>query len=627
MYYDGVMEKQLQDAIKQAVKTAYDVDLQEVHLEHPENPLFGDFSTNVALLLIKYVDQPALLIAKKLAYELNQMELSIKIGEKMVPLFKSIDFAPPGFLNFTLSVDWLKNVLWEISEEGKTYGARDFLDGHKVMIEYTDPNPFKVFHIGHLMTNAIGESLAGIHEFLGAEVYRVNYQGDVGMHVAKSLWGLLNKMEEDDISLADLEQKPLVERVAYLGAAYAKGATAFKDNEKAVSEMKGINFQAYLAAQEMLIETENWEPVIDFKAFVDKEKQVFDYEQVKEAYIKGREWSLDYFETIYSRLGSEFEHYYFESKVGELGLDIVNNNIDNGVFEKDDGAVIFKGETFGLHTRVFANSLGLPVYEAKDLGLAFLKSQDVEYDSSIIVTANEINTYFEVVLKAMSLINPDLAAKTKHLGHGMMKFKEGKMSSRTGKIIGGEDLVNEVRDVVLEKMKTSETNTVPSDQLEETADKISVAAVKYTILKNGIGNDISYDPDAITSLQGNTGPYLLYTHARTNSVLEKAYGDNKKEGFEKYEYAEDLAAQESEVLRHIYKFPEVVGLSGERLAPNLIATYLHDLAQKYNTLYAELPINTASPGERELRLHITYCVRQVLRNGLRLLGIPVVDKM
>ena len=620
----------LRDRLQEVIKDVYDLDIKDVPIEHPENRDFGDLATSIPLVLAARVKQDPLEIAKKLVYELDKSPLTFASGDKIAPIFTKVETAPPGFINLTLSTDWLNSVLFSIALGEVNYGAVDIWFGRKIMVEFTDPNPFKVFHIGHVMTNTIGESLARIFEFLGADVKRANYQGDVGIHVANSIWGLIKKMRKDNLTLIDLEKMELKNRVVYLGQAYSLGATAYEEDESAKKEIQMLNNYIYVLAQKILTEEEEtWITAVDYESLVKGKEPPFNLEQVMSLYRAGRKWSLEYFETLYKILGTKFDHYYFERQAGEVGWKMVKEHIADGVFKEDQGAVIFEGEKYGLHTRVFINSMGLPVYEAKDLGLAAMKFDDFAYDRSFIITGNEVNEYFMVVLKALAQIDADLAAKNTHIGHGMMVLKHGKMSSRTGDIIAGEELLDVVKGKVMEKMSQAEDAVVEGKYLDDTAQKVAVASVKYSILKSGIGSDITYDEEEATDLIGNTGPYLLYTYTRARSVLEKAnYTDKKGQAMTEYEPDLELSVEEKDVLRHIYKFSEQVKLAGERLAPNLIAGFVFELAQRFNTFYAKIPIIKAPTKQEKLfRLHLTAAVAQVMHDGLYLLGIPVVDKM
>ncbi len=628
MFYDlrMLLSKTIQEKISKTIEEEFKINVEydEIHVEHPQNETFGDFSSNVAFTLSKSLKQSPSDIAKKLVYGIMKNPPTFNVNETNHDVFEKIEAVDPGFVNFTLSSEFL------VAEVSKDSSFNTVLEknskigpfrGKKVLIEYTDPNPFKEFHIGHVMTNTIGESLARLIKFSGGEIYKVNYQGDVGMHVAKAVWGLIEKMKEEGAALTDLEQKNTQEKAIYLGQAYAKGAAAYKNDEKVIEEIKDINYYVFLAAQKLLVE-QGWEKRVDYKQFISNFSQE-KYEEVTSIYQKGRQWSLDYFEALYDKLGTEFDTYYFESKVSEYGLGIIDEGLKQGIFTEDDGAIIFKGDKYGLHTRVFVNSQKLPTYEAKDLGLAKLKNEDYSYDLSYIVTNDEVAEYFKVVLKALSLLEKDLASKTIHVPHGNMVLTSGKMSSRTGDVVSALELIDDTKSKIYAQMEVSKKsknkNDVNSDKI---AEDLSIGAIKYDILKYGIGKDITYDSAAASSILGNTGPYIQYTRARASTVIEKA-------GNHVYKY-EDVKLDDAEavVLRHLVKLNEVVFRSADEVSPNHVCEYLFELASKFNTFYNDLPIlNAESDVKKNLRLHITKQVSDTLNIGLWLLGIKAPDKV
>ncbi len=281
---------------------------------------------------------------------------------------------------------------------------------------------------------------------------------------------------------------------------------------------------------------------------------------------------------------------------------------------------MFRGENFDkkLHTRVFINKEGLPTYEAKELGLSKIKNDIYAYDKSIIVAANEINEYFKVLLKAMSLVFPDFAEKTKHLSHGMLRLPEGKMSSRTGNIISAESLINQVKEKVLEKMKDGE---ISESEKPVIAEVISIGAIKYSVLHQAIGGDIVFDFDKSISFEGDSGPYLQYSAVRAQSLLNKAEGivkisDNLPEGWET-----------TNLERLLERFPDVVVRAGTEYAPHYIATYLIEIAGEFNSFYASHKIIDDGDMTSPYRLALTQTFHQVMVSGLNLLGIKVPEKM
>lgn len=630
MNFIDIIKKDLQEVVQHL----YDIKLDtlDIHVERPGNKLWGDYASNISLTIANSLKQSPMKIAKDICYRFEEIEHTLVLNEIKYKVYEKIDFQAPGFINFTFS-DYLllsQDVLTiENLQNGDKYNSTGLFRGQNVLLEYTDPNPFKVFHIGHLMSNAIGESLSRIIEFKGAKVKRANYQGDVGMHISKSIWGALKKMKEERISLVDLEKKDLEKRMVFLGQAYSLGASEFEINDEAKDEMKEINAQVYLAAQEMLKEDENWTPIIDYSKYLPTVTK-YPFDVIKEIYIKGRKWSLEEFENLYKKLGTNFDYYFFESKVGEYGYKIVQSGIQKGIFESNDGAIIFRGEKYGLHTRVFINSLGFPVYEAKDLGLAFLKYETYKYDKSYIITANEIDEYFKVVIKAMEQLDENLAAKTVHIGHGVMKFKEGKMSSRKGDVVTGKTMLEDAKQAILSQMHLSET-PLSRESADEIAEKMSVTAVKYSILKHNAQKDIIYDQSSAIAVTGNTGPYLQYTHARTMSIIDKTDMPASETLVDlSYVYIKNhsLAEQELSLLRHLLHFDEVIERSATELTPGTICDYLFDLCQRFNSMYNDLSIlNAENEGSKNLRLYITKIVENKLKLGLWLLGIEALDRV
>lgn len=532
------MKEKLQSIITEALKSL-SLESAGFSVEHPTDLKMGDYSTNVA---IKYG---------------HKDEIVRYIVQNKPEGIEKIELAGLGFINFYLSKEFFKKSLEEIIEKGENFGRGEHAKGMKVMVEYTDANPFKDLHIGHLMSNAVGETVSRIIEWNGAEVNRANYQGDAGIHIAQAVYGMIKGAQDP----------------------YVFGNKAFNESEEVEKEIKEINKKIY-----------------------DKSDP-----QINELYQKGREESLKKFEEIYKKLGTKFDFYFFESETAKIGEKIVEENIGK-VFEESDGAIVFRGEKFdpSLHTRVFINSQRIPTYEAKDLGNAKNKHDHYPYDLSVVVTGNEIKEYFRVMLEALRQIYPELASKTKHLPHGILRLSTGKMSSRTGDVITAEALIEEVT----AKVKGNEA--------------VAIGAIKYMILRQAIGNDIIFDIEKSVSTEGDSGVYLQYAYARTNSLLEKA---NKK-------FDANVPRENThEIERLLYRFPEVVERAGREYSPHYITTYLTELAGSFNNFYAHEQIidNPASPAGRSLespyRLAIAKAFNIVMKNGLTILGIPTPERM
>lgn len=537
-------------------------------VEYPADFTHGDYSTNVALALAKSTGSSPRDLAEKIKEVLT---------EGKIERVEKIEVAGAGFINFFLETEYFKKTIEQILEEKERYGRNLIWHGKKVMVEYTDPNPFKVFHIGHLMSNAIGESLSRLIEFSGAEVRRANYQGDVGLHVAKTLWGL-----------AELGGDP--KDVEALGAAYVEGARAYEESEGAKEKIENIN-----------------------KALYAKDPALAG------VYQAGRETSLRHFEEIYKKLGTVFNFYFFESEVAARGMELVKKHRD--IFVESDGALVFRGEEVDktLHTRVFINKMGLPTYEAKEIGLAHEKYERYRFDESISITANEQSDYFRVVLAAIKKIAPELGEKMRHVAHGLLRFASGKMASRKGNVITGESLIADVEKLAREKMETS-THLAEEEQITISTE-IAVGAIKYSILKQSIGKDIIFDFEKSLSFEGDSGPYLQYTYARSQSILAKAQevGLGAK--------ISDLS-DGVEIAKRAERFPSEVARALQDYAPQRICTYLIELASAFNAYYAQNKIvDLEQKSVSENRIALTAAVGQVLKNGLWLLGMKAPERM
>ncbi len=540
-------------------------------LEHPADLAHGDYATNAALVAAKRAGKNPRVVAE---------ELVRHIAQKLPGTVAKVEVAGPGFVNFHLSNSFFGGSIENAAALGESWGAHRALAGVKTIVEYTDPNPFKEFHIGHLVPNTVGESVSRLLAFSGAEVERANYQGDVGLHVAKAVWKLL-------------EDGKLPTSAAELGRAYAAGERAYESDAQAKADIIALNKKIYERSDA----------------------------RVNEFYDAGRKLSLDYFETIYKVLGTQFDQYFFESEASPVGSAIVRAHTGT-VFTESDGALVFHGEKVGLHTRVFINSEGLPTYEAKELGLAKLKFDRSPYDLSVVVTGNEITEYFKVLLAAMREVFPELAEKTKHVPHGMLRLATGKMSSRTGDVIPVLELIREVAGAAKEKMRASDVADT-----ESVAERVAVGAVKYAILRQGTGRDTVFDFDRALSLEGDSGPYLMYALARALSVLRKASGVRAlfTRMFSSAS-ASKSSVEISEVERLLYRFPEVVERAAFEYEPHYVTTYLTALAGAFNSWYASTRILGAGE-ESAYRIDITRAFAATMRNGLALLGIPVLERM
>jgi arginyl-tRNA synthetase len=522
---------------------------------------FGDFATNIALQLSKQLDQNPRAIANQIIAKLSHKDI------------KSLSIAGPGFINLALTDKALIALTIETPAQS--------LKGQIILAEYSDPNPFKPLHAGHLYTTLVGDMIARLTEVAGAKTTRINYGGDVGLHVAKSMWAILRELESE--SLTKLEAIPEADRASWLGARYVEGNNAYEDNTSAKTEITELNKRIYMIHDQA-----------DYTSPFAK------------IYWTCRTWSFDYFAVLYAGLQvTPFDRYLPESEVTPLGLKTVREQLTKGVYQESKGAIIFDGESKGLHTRVFINSEGLPTYETKEVGLSLTKWHDYSFDKSIIITANEQEEYMKVVLASIAEFAPKPAERTRHIVHGVVKLQGGvKMSSRKGNIVSALDILEAAR----EAGKATGTNP--------TEDTI-LAAVKYAFAKNRIGSDIAYDPTESVALEGNSGPYLQYAHARARSIIAKSTL--------KPVPLTGLEAGERTLLRKIGEYSGVVDRSVTDLMPHHICTYLYELAQIFNRFYESNRV--IGDAREEIRLQLMTAYANTLKDGLTLLGITAPHSM
>ncbi len=587
------MIEQIRSQISETFKK---IGIQDAELTTPPKPDMGDFAFPCFQIAKKESKNPAE-IATELSERLN--ELFTKEDMRQSSLVSEVRAFGP-YVNFFLdNKEFAIYVLSGIEESGGNYGKLDVGKNKKVVVEFGCPNPLKVFHLGHLKNLITGDSVVRIFENAGYEVVRVNYQGDVGMHIAKALYGLsaLDGQSFDEIlqKMKEMENKPLPERVEFLGSAYARGAKHFDSDDEGKADVVEYNKKVYSADPE-----------------------------IQEVYNLARQWSLDYFDTIYQRLGSRFDQLYFESQVFERGKELVEIGLEKGIFKKSDGAVIFEGSKHGLHDRVFINSQGYPTYEGKDMGLGEMHFEDHNPDMVVHVVGKEQTGYFQVVFKALEHLFPNTKDKEYHLPGGYLQLKgEKKMSSRTGNVVSGEELLAQVESGVRDIMKENEL-----ENKDEVVEKVSQAVLKYAMLKSDVTQDVAFDMEESITFSGDSGPYLLYIVARIKSILRKAQGvEDKMTSDFRLQTSDSVNSEEKQLLLQLAQYPEVTRDAVDQYDPSKIAKYIFDLAQLFNAFYHACPVLQAADELRSFRLQLIQAVGQVMESGLNLLGIEVVGEM
>lgn len=546
---------------------------KEPEVTQPKDISKGDFTTNIAFLASKELKKSPQDIAEEIVVKLSHLEYLEKIE------------VVKGFINFWISNNFLSASLNKLLEQGYQ-PENTSLQGQKVMVEYAHPNTHKEMHIGHMRTLITGEAISRLLESQGSKVFRANYQGDIGPHVSKALYGIQKIMKYRGLALEEIKKWSHKDKAHLLGEGYVIGSSDYEGHKE---EIDAINSSLYKKSEDL------W-PL----------------------YEETRRWSLDYYQDFYTRFYTRFDRLFFESEMAECGKKIVLENMPK-VFTQDQGALIFSGEKYGLHTRVFVTKDGNPTYEGKEMCNALTQYQTFPFDKKIHVVASEQKGYFEVVFKALELIDPKkFKDKQIHLSMGMVQLSDRKISSRTGEVLTVDWLVDEVKEKVNEMLKEGR---IKADDKEKVAEQITIGAIKYSVLKVGVGQNVAFDIQKSVSLDGDSGPYLQYTYARTRSVLAKTGAKPEKMEIGKSK----LETEEENLLRLIYRYPQIVEEAALKYSPNVLASYLFDVAQSFNLFYQKHKILGSET--ENLRIFIALITARVLKLGLETLGIETPEQM
>ncbi|MFA6525798.1 MAG: arginine--tRNA ligase [Candidatus Buchananbacteria bacterium] len=547
-----------------------EIDKSKLEITRPPEPGMGDFSV------------PCFYLTKLLRISPNQIAQELKDKIRPKGMIKSVQNLGP-YLNFYLNDKLLPaKVLKEIEKKGSAYGAIKS-DKEKVMIEYSQPNTHKEFHIGHLRNVVLGSSLVNLYRFFGKKVIAANYIGDIGSHVAKTLWAL-DKFHKD-------EPEPAEHKGQYLGKLYTEAVNlceASEENKKEAAEV-----QKKLESGDKYF-TALWK--------------------------KTRTWSLEEFDGIYKTLGVKFDKFFYESEVEKPGKLMVAELLEKKIAERSQGAVIIDLDKYGLKQLLLLKSDGSSLYSTKELALAKLKFEKYKIDASYVVIDSRQSFYFKQFFKTLEVIG--FKKKTALIAYEFVTLAEGAMSSRKGNVVLFEDFFGEMLKAAEEETKKRHEDW-PEEEVKKTAEKIALSAIKFSMIKSGRSNAIVFDMQEALSFDGYTGPYLQYTVTRINSILRKAESNNVKSA----DYLLLTEQHEKELIIKLAQFPEIIADAAAEFEPSQLAQYLFELAKKFSSYYQEVPILKSKENIRDARLALIVSVRQVLINGLAILGIDTVERM
>ncbi len=557
------IKKELENSLRKNIDPENKLDIEIVFSRPPDFKL-GDIATPLSFELAKKLKKNPIQIAKDIA--------------ETIVLPKGIEKAETtgGYINFFFDRKYFsKETIKKIIIDDKNYG-KGSKKKEKVMVEYSQPNTHKSFHIGHLRNVCLGDSLSNIMEFSGYETVRSNYIGDVGAHVAKCIWGYM-KFYDGII--------PKENKGDFLGKVYSEADKKLKESEEYQEEYKTV-----------------------LKNLYDEDKRTM------EIWSMTRQWSLEEFNRIYDELGVNFDIFLYESEVKEEGTKIARELLEKSIATNKDGAVIVDLKEFGLDEFVILRSDGTALYSTKDLALAKRKFEDFKIDLSLYVVGSEQKFYFKQLFKTLELMGFSQAKRCYHLSYELVMLEEGKMSSREGNVVLYSELKEFVKKEALNQVR--ERNISNAENISEI---VTIGALKYSMMKDN-NKRIIFNWKKALDFEGDTAPYIQYAHARASSIL------NKIDGL-KLEFDIDyLNEKEYKLLFMLSEFPEIVHKASVDYRPDYVSNYVYDIAKCFNEFYHECHVLNAETN-KDFRIALVKSTKIVLRNSLNLLGIKAPEEM
>ena len=595
-----ILETTLAQELKVVLKELYNIDIEaDASVVQPTRKEFEGDMTIVVFPYVKLARKAPDAVAKEIGDKLCE-RLDCLTGYNVVK----------GYLNLSIADNFWRDQLRD-GHANEAYGIFAPCEEAPVLIEYSSPNTNKPLHLGHVRNNLLGHSVSQILKACGHPVVQVNLVNDRGIHICKSMVAWLRYGNGETPESAHIKGDHLV------GNYYVVFDKHYKE-EQAELIAKGMSEEE--AAQQAPIMLEAREMLRRWEA---------NDPEVRALWQKMNQWVYAGFDETYRRLGIQFDKTYYESNTYLLGKALVQEGLDKGVFQRhEDGSVRVNLTDEGLDEKVLLRKDGTSVYMTQDLGTAQLRYEEFSPSRMIYVVGNEQNYHFDVLKLVLGKkLGKAFGDSIFHLSYGMVELPSGKMKSREGTVVDADDLMD---DMFLEAKKSTEALGKFDFQPDEAAalyEMVGLGALKYFILKVDPAKNMLFNPAESIDFNGNTAPFIQYTHARIRSLLRKAA-----------EQSVDINAslpdgihaegEEKQLVKTLYKYPQVVLAAGENLSPALIANYVYDLAKQFNHFYQETPVmREADPNKRLLRLQLSQWVANTLRNGMKLLGIDVPERM
>jgi arginyl-tRNA synthetase len=590
--------QQLEKITKEAVKSIFSIDLENVEITLTRKDQNGDYTIMVFPMLRHIKGNPAVIGGQIGAYIKENTDLITEI--EVIKGFLNITVSAPAFL-----IDFNRILSDEV------YGTKgEDTSQPGVMVEYSSPNTNKPLHLGHVRNNLLGYAVANIIKATGRQVNKTQIINDRGIHICKSMLAWEKYGNGETPESTGLKGDKLVGNYyVKFDQEYKKEIEVLISQGKTEEEAKK-QAPSLVAAQQML---QKWEQG-------DAE--------VVALWKKMNSWVYKGFETTYKNLGVDFDSLYYESNTYLLGKDVVQEGLDKGVFEKDpDGSIWIDLTEDGLDRKIVLRSDGTSVYMTQDIGTAIQRVKDHDINSMVYTVGNEQDYHFKVLFLILQKLDFDWAENLHHLSYGMVELPSGKMKSREGTVVDADELMEEM---------TTTAKTIAQEQgklegLSETEKErlynmIGLGALKYFMLKVDPKKSMLFDPAESVDFQGNTGPFIQYTHARIKSIL-------KKTGFDASTLNSavnlELTDKDTAVIKSLQQFPNMIQTAADKYSPALIANYVYELVKEFNSFYQNVPkiVEESNADLKQFRLLLCYKTAAVVKSASTLLGIEVPEQM
>ena len=526
-----------------------------------------------------------------------------------VPAVKDFNVVK-GFLNLVVAQEeWI--TLFKQVYSSPSFGQLPS-NGQKVMVEYSSPNTNKPLHLGHLRNNFLGYSVAELLKASGYEVVKANLVNDRGIHICKSMVAYQHFGNQETPASSGLKGDHLAGKYYVLFDGAYKAQINALLTEGQTEEQAKKNAPLMLEAQEMLRKWEDQDP------------------EVIALWKKMNGWVYDGFAATYARMGVNFDITYYESNTYLLGKDIVEEGLAKGVFfKKENGSVWVDLSDEGLDEKLVLRGDGTSVYITQDMGTADLKYQDFQINKSVYVVGNEQDYHFDVLFKIMRKLGRSYGDGLYHLSYGMVDLPTGKMKSREGTVVDADDLMQEMIDTAAEHTKAlGKIEGFTEEQAKELFELLGLGALKYFLLKVDPKKRMLFNPQESIEFQGNTGPFIQYSHARIAAILRKAAQIGVDLSVAGFADITEVAESEAALIQLLNDFNRKIKAAGEDYSPAILAQYLFDLAKEYNRFYAELPIFHEKDAQlQSFRVALSAQTAKTIKRGMQLLGIHVPERM